>query len=257
MRLALLFIALILSTTTIALADPPTTRPQLTASSSIDDILDALDARGKSLHDFSASVSLSSVQNDIGSATAETGKVYYQRKPGGDARIRVDFDRFDDGKTVAPQHHQYTLDNGWLTERNYDKQREVRRQVLKPGEKMDPLKLGEGPFPLPIGQDKREVQQMFTVAKIAPAGDDPPGTVHLQLTPKPDSTFRKFAAIDVWVDTATEMPRRIQTQENGSPVSKVTDLTDVKINTGLADKDFALPDLPGGWESTSESYRGE
>lgn len=256
MRVTILLISLI-AWASFTAADPPATQPQITSSSTIDDFLDALDARGKNLRDFSADVKLSSVDNTIGSATAETGKVDYQRKPGGDARIRVDFDRFDDGKTITPQHHQYTLDNGWLVERNYDKKQEVRRQVLKPGEKMDPLKLGEGPFPLPIGQDKAEVKEMFMVAKIDPAHDDPPGTVHLQLTPKPQTTFaRKFATIDVWVDTVTAMPRRIQTQENGSPISKVTDLTDVKINTGLTDKDFVLSDLPGGWESTSESYNG-
>jgi outer membrane lipoprotein-sorting protein len=254
-----LLVALICCTACSAVAaGPPTTQPQLTAASSIDDILDALDARGKNLRDFSASVKLNSVDNSIGSSTAETGTVYYQRKPGGDARIRVEFDRFDDGSRLTPQNHQFILDDGWLVERNYDKKVEVRRQVLRPGQKMDPLKLGEGPFPLPIGQDKQEVKNLFTVAKIAPAQDDPPATVHLQLTPKPGTTLaRKFATIDVWVDTATAMPRRIQTQENGSPISKVTDLTDVKINTGLGDKDFAQPPLPGEWESTSESYRGD
>jgi outer membrane lipoprotein-sorting protein len=259
MRRIILLIGLIAWTAcTPVHATVPTTQPQLTSASSIDDILDALDARGKNLRDFSASVKLSSVDNSIGSATAETGTVYYQRKPGGDARIRVDFDRFDDGSRLTPQNHQYTLDDGWLVERNYDRRLEVRRQVLRPGEKMDPLKLGEGPFPLPIGQDKQEVKNLFTVASIAPAQDDPPGTVHLQLTPKPGTTFaRKFATIDVWVDLATSMPRRIQTQENGSPISKVTDLTDVKINTGLDDKNFAQPPLPDKWESTSESYRGD
>jgi outer membrane lipoprotein-sorting protein len=52
------------------------------------------------------------------------------------------------------------------------------------------------------------------------------------------------------------MPRRIQTQENGSPITKVTDLTDVQLNTGLQDKNFAEPDLPAGWETTSEEYNG-
>jgi outer membrane lipoprotein-sorting protein len=242
---------------TLAPADPPATQPQLTADSTLDDVLDALDARGKNLQDFSAAVKLSSVDNSIGSSTAETGKVLYRRKPDGDARIRVAFNIFDDGSKIMPQDHQYTLDGGWLVERNYDKKQEIRRQVFKPGQKMDPLKLGEGPFPLPIGQNKQDVKNLFVAAKIAPAPDDPAGTLHVQLTPKPGTSLaRKFQSIDVWVDTATAMPRRIQTQENGSPITKVTDLSDVRINAGLQDKDFAEPDLPAGWETTSESYDG-
>jgi hypothetical protein len=168
-----LFLIGLLCWSACALADPPATRPQqLTSASTLDEVLDALDARGKNLRDFSASVRLSSVDNSIGSATAQTGKVFYQRNPGGDARIRVTFDKFDDGNKVMPQNHQYTLDAGWLVERNYDKKQEIRRQVLKPGEKMDPLKLGEGPFPLPIGQKKEDVKKLFDVARITPAQDD-------------------------------------------------------------------------------------
>jgi outer membrane lipoprotein-sorting protein len=253
-----LFLTGLICWSACALAGPPTTQPQqLTPASTLDKILDALDARGKNLQDFSASVRLSSVDNSIGSSSAETGKVFYQRHPGGDARIRVTFEKFDDGNKIIPQNHQYTLDAGWLVERNYDRKQEIRRQVLKPGEKMDPLKLGEGPFPLPIGQKKEDVKNLFSVARIAPAQDDPPDTLHVQLTPKPGTSLaRKFQTIDVWVDMVNTMPRRIQTQENGSPITKITDLTDIQINSGLEDKDFAEPDLPAGWGTISESYNG-
>jgi hypothetical protein len=254
MRLAILILLL---SSSFLLADP-TTRPALPQSSTVDQILDALDARGHDLTDFTASVLLTRVNGETGDSASQQGVVYFQRKSDGDSRIRVDFlNKIEDDKTF-PEHHEFTLDNGWLIERDFKAKKEIKRQVRAPGEKMDPMKLGEGPFPLPIGQKKEDVKAQFDVQKIDPAKDDPPGTIHLQLKPHPGTNFaRKFQLIDVWVDPVSAMPVRIKTTDVGnSDVSnyKVTDLTDVKINSGLSDKDFPQDNLPNDWSSISESY---
>ena len=41
---------------------------------------------------------------------------------------------------------EYLLDGQWLIDRNYRAKNEVKREVLKRGQKMDLFKLGEGPF---------------------------------------------------------------------------------------------------------------
>src|SRR3954452_11354765 len=128
-----------------------------------------------------------------------TGQVWYQQRGPGDARMRVTFDQKSDsaGKKITPERIEYLLDKGWLTDRDYQKRIEVRRQVLRPGEKINLLKLGEGPFPLPIGQKKEDVKKLFDVTRVKPAADDPPGTVHLTLKPVKGSQFaKKFKAID-------------------------------------------------------------
>jgi len=233
-----------------AIAPAVSTQPSgLSAQSTVNEVLDALDVRGKSIQDFSAAVKLAETDNSVGSSTSNTGTILLQRKTPDDARIRVVFTKFQDENLITKINHQYTLDNGVLVDRDYDKKHETRTQVLKPGEKLDLFKLGVGPFPLPLGQKKEDVLRLFDVAKIPPAKDDPPGTVHLQLTPKAHTSFAKdFLNIDVWVECATSMPRRIQTVDINNTSTRTTDLTNVKINTGVSDKDFQEPSLPSGWD---------
>jgi outer membrane lipoprotein-sorting protein len=239
----------------LQLAAASTQPVALTANSSVNEILDALDARGRSLQDFSAAVRLTDSDNSTGDSTVNIGSVILQRKGEDDARIRVAFTQKQLGNKIFTVDHQYTLDNGLLVERDYQSKHETRQQILKPGQKLDLFKLGQGPFPLPLGQKKEDVLQLFSVQKIDPAKDDPPATVHLQLTPKPGTQFAKqFKAIDVWVETASDMPRRIQTEDVAEVTTKTTDLTNIKINSGASDKDFAEPSLPDGWDVVEGPY---
>src|ERR1041385_1619484 len=185
----------------------------LSDASSREDILDALNARGQGLKDFTADVSLAETDALSGETTTLVGKVLYQARGEGDARMRIVFDKklFGD-KPQAGAKVEYMLDKGWLIDRDYKRKVEIQRQVLKPGEKINLLKLGEGPFPLPIGQPREEVLKMFEVKKIDAKQGDPPDTVHLELVPKENTRFaRQFKKIDTWVETKTSFPRRIQT----------------------------------------------
>lgn len=228
---------------------------QLSPQSDVDHVLDALDARGKNLQDFSASVKMTDTDPNLGDSSSTMGTFVLQRKGPDDARIRAAFTKRQVGDEIMPYDRQYTLDNGLLDERDYQAKKETRRQVLKPGEKLDLFKLGEGPFPLPLGQSRDDVKKMFDVTKIDPAKDDPPGTIHLQLTPRPETQFsRSFKTIDVWVDIKSAMPIRIQTVDPNVTTIRTTDLTDVKINSGLSDEDFAQPPLPAGSDIVDEPY---
>lgn len=226
----------------------------------LDAILDVLNARGKELKDFTADVALHTIDNKTGEDSAQLGKVVFQKKSDGDSRIRVSFDQKEtetgDGKRIKQkQRLDYVLDNGWLTDRDYQKKLEVRRQVLKPGQKMNLLKLGEGPFPLPIGQDKEEVRKQFDATKVATEKEDPKDTVHVKLVPKKGSQFeKKFKQIDVFVDTKSAMPRRIDTSDK-SGQTRSTDLTNVKLNGGVGDGEFGLESIDNaGWNRREEPF---
>ncbi|HEY1921789.1 MAG TPA: hypothetical protein VGG44_03405 [Tepidisphaeraceae bacterium] len=239
----------------LQLAVASTQPAALSSHSSVDEILDALDARGRSLQDFSATVRLTDSDNSTGDSTVNIGTVILQRKGNDDARIRVTFTKKQLGNKIFDVQHEYTLDNGLLVERDYQSKHETTQQILKPGQKLDLFKLGQGPFPLPLGQKKEDVLQLFGVQKIDPAKDDPPGTVHLQLTPKQGTPFAKqFKTIEIWVETASNMPRRIQTVDVAEVTTKTTDLTDIKINSGASDKDFAEPPLPDDWDVVEGPY---
>jgi outer membrane lipoprotein-sorting protein len=230
-------------------------RAGVTTKSSVDEILDALDARGKNLQDFSAKVKLSDTDETSGDSTINTGAVIFQRVGDDDARIRVAFDKRQIGNAIKDVNHVYTLDKGVLDERDYIKRTETQMRILKPGQKLDLFKLGEGPFPLPIGQKKDDVLKSFDVVKVDPAAGDPPNTVHLRLTPKDGTPLaRKFKVIDVLVDTGGAMPRRIQTEDLNQTTTRTTDLTDVKINGGAGDKDFSQQPVPKDWDVVVEPY---
>jgi outer membrane lipoprotein-sorting protein len=232
----------------------------LTPNSPLDTVLDALAARGKDLKDFSADVALHTADNRTGEDSAQIGKVVYDAA-GGNSRIRVSFDKKEtqtgDGKRMTQkQRLDYVLEGGWLTDRDYQKKLEVRRQVLKPGQQMNLLKLGEGPFPLPIGQDKDEVKKQFEVAKIPADPGDPKGSIHVKLTPKPGTQFEKrFRQIDVFVDPKSSMPARIDTVERAG-TTRSTELTNLKLNTGVKPDDFTLPNIDAeGWNRREEPFQ--
>ena len=119
----------------------------LPPDASADQVLDALDARGRNLAGFVADVTLTEVDEATQLESVRAGKVWYQKRQGND-RIRVTFDQRIEGRFSKPEKVEYLLDNGWLWDRDYKRTIEVKRQVLRPGEKINLLKLGEGPFPL-------------------------------------------------------------------------------------------------------------
>jgi outer membrane lipoprotein-sorting protein len=228
---------------------------KLSGDSSVDQVLDALDQRGKGLKDFSADVTLAETDKTLGDTTSRKGTAVYQKKGDENARIHIVFNSKQQGKKITNNKREYLLDNGWLTDRDYDQKTEVRRQVLRPGEKIDLLKLGEGPFPLPVGQPRESVLKAFEVTKGTPAKDDPADAVHIVLKPREGTSFaRKFATIDVWVDLKTEMPKRIQTLDVSGTTQRRTDLEIKSVNGGLKDGDFVLEPIEGDWNRHDEPY---
>jgi outer membrane lipoprotein-sorting protein len=226
----------------------------LTPQSSVDEILDALDARGQNLSGFTANVKLSESDAGTGDATLRTGKIWYQA--GENPRIRVLFEKRESNKKITDDKIEYLLSGRDLVDRTYSTKREVTRHILKPGEKMNLLKLGEGPFPLPIGQKKEDVHANFDVRKMEPAKTDPPGTVQILLSPKPATRLaRRFKSINVWIDLKDHMPKKIETLDTNETTIRSTELSNVQINPTLTDADFTLPKVTADdWQLMEEAF---
>src|SRR4029450_10860513 len=113
--------------------------------------------------------SLAEIDALTGDTTTLSGKAWFQNLGEGNGRMRILFDKKVKGeRAVSGFKLEYTLDKGWLIERDVAKKLQVERQVLKEGQKMNLLKLGEGPFPLPVGQERSEVLKMFDAKKLQP-----------------------------------------------------------------------------------------
>jgi outer membrane lipoprotein-sorting protein len=223
----------------------------------LDDVLDMLEKRGQTLDSFVANVKMTEADSK-GFEETRLGKVWYQRLEGGKARIRVSFTERQDGKRKGSEPKDYVLDpNGRLTERDHTKKIEIKRQVIKPGEKMDLFRLGDGPFPLPIGQKKEDVKKQFEANIEKPTKDDPPGTIHLVLKPRTGTPLKKqFSAIDVFVDPKTQMPARIDTADAKGDQGRTTVLEEMRVNEKLVDTDFELKEITDPtWNIREEPFK--
>lgn len=225
----------------------------LPATATSDDILDALHARGQNLKAFTANVSLDEIDALSGDTTTLVGKTLFQDKGDNDSRLLVAFTKKVINKKESEFKQIYLLDAGWLTDRDYKNKIEVKRQTLKPGQKINLIKLGEGPFPLPVGQPREEVLKMFDVKLIPPAKTDPENTLHITLSPKPQSQFeRKFKEINVWVQTTTHFPIQIATTDKRETTERITHLNDITLNPQTKDADFTLDKIDDSWTKKTE-----
>ncbi len=237
-------------------APPARDDGKLAADSSLDAILDALDRRGENLRSLAADVTLTESDATTGDDVTRKGSFALELRPDGSARSRVTFDTKESNNRRTEERIEYLLDGPNLIDRTYRTKTQVTRQVLKPGERINLLKLGEGPFPLPIGQDKEEVRRLFDVKKIEPKADDPRDTVHVQLAPKPGSQFAdRFQSIDAWVDLNDHMPKRIETVDANGVTIRTTDLSNVRVNEELGDETFTLEKIGDDWNQLNEAYQ--
>lgn len=223
----------------------------------IEQHLKDLQKTGQTLLDFSAKIKLTEVDNATGLETQRIGKIVFQRRGPGDDRIRVTFEseKIADGDRIL-RKLEYLLQDGKMWDRDYSKKTETIRQITRPGEKIDLLKLGEGPFPLPIGQDPAEVHKQFEVSQ-SPSADDPADSFHLVLTPRVDSSLaRKLKQLDVIVGNKSLFPERIITLDPQQTKVQTIELNDLKLNAKLEDKAFELPSIDGQeWSRHEEAYQ--
>ena len=229
----------------------------LPAEPTVDQTLDALEAAGKNLKSLTADVTLDET-DDMANESTKTGKLLLARSQDGETRVRVNFSEFRSGQRVIAQRREYVLDGEYLVRRDYDLKKQQTTRVRKPGEKVDLLKLGEGPFPLPIGQSKEAVYKQFDVKSLAPEAEDatnvPDDTVRLRLTPKDGTRLaKKFSTIDVWVRRGEAFPVKIETVDANQTSTVGTTMTNIKLNDDLPADAFKLDKLPQDWSQEDDS----
>ncbi len=239
--------------TTISTTTSTTTA--LSNDSSLDDILDALDRVGRNLKSLTADVALTEVDTQLGGSSKRSGKVWLESSTD-TTRFHALFDRVEtDGKKKI-EKLEYVLDNGKLIDRNYAKTTQVTRVVQSNGEKTNLLKLGEGPFPLPIGQPREDVHKSFDVKKLELAKDDPAGTLHIELIPKEGTSLsRKMKSIEVFVNPSDSLPVRISTLDPSENTQRVTDLSHLTLNGPISDADFKMEKIDeASWNKIDEAF---
>ncbi len=216
-------------------------------------LLDQLEARGRAINAYEARVVYNREQGLLADTQTRLGGVIYQAAdPNADrpARFAIRFQTLLVDGALRERPRAYVFDGTWLAEIHADAKQFIRRQITAPGKRYEPWKIGEGPFPLPLGQKRREVLELYHAKLIPPTDDDANGTRHLQLEPRhPERATNDLTRIDLWYDQASLLPVKIVTQDDAQNTTTVR-LTDAKVNE-LSDKQ-----LDGAFDTTPPSAPG-
>ena len=222
-----------------------------------DALLTAVERTSDLLRDFRANITLETTDDVTGDTERRLGQLVFVQEEGKPAtrRFAVVFEKFIDGSGRMDERPvRYIYADGWLTEADFKQRTLVRRQLARAGEQYDPLKPGEGPVPLPIGQRRAGVLARFD-ASLATA---PNSTILLKsarpmigvrLKPKPGMADRDLVEASVWYDAQSLVPVGVEAQRKSGRT--VVSLRDATMNGGIDDAQRALLSLAekvtSGW----------
>lgn len=215
-------------------------------------LLAAVERVSETLRDFRASVTLETTDDVTGDTERRLGRLVFVQEEGkpGTRRFAVVFDRFIDGSGRMDERPvRFLYADGWLTEADFTQRTLVRRQLARAGESYDPLKPGEGPVPLPIGQRRADVLARFEVTLAAAPSSDlirklAKPIVGVALKPRPGMADRDLKDAVVWYDADTLAP--VGVEANRANGRTVVLLRGAKVNAGLDDEQRGLLSLAAG-----------
>lgn len=225
--------------------------------------LQLLHDRDATLQDFSAKVRKQDVNIHIDDTSIREGTAAYQ-KVGGVTKLGIHFDALSDQDMAKIKlNEDLVFDGRHFIHKDPRAKTYTVRELVPPGENFNPLKLGAGPLPLPIGQEPQEILRDFEVSlepvdpRNLPAGyKAAEELVALKLNPRAQGKY-SFKTAVLLVDPKMALPVRISTVAPDGNTSSVT-LSQVKINQGnLQVLDVAEPAANTGWTITHEVYKKE
>ena len=214
-----------------------------------DALLTAVERTADSLRDFRANITLETTDDVTGDTERRLGQLVFVQEEGKPAtrRFAVVFEKFIDGSGRMDERPvRYIYADGWLTEADFKQRTLVRRQLARAGEQYDPLKPGEGPVPLPIGQRRADVLARFD-ASLATAPDSTillksaRPMIGVRLKPKPGMADRDLVEASVWYDAQSLVPIGVEAQRKSGRT--VVSLRDATMNGGIDDAQQALLSL--------------
>ena len=224
----------------------PVYNPQIIA------ILDKLEKAGSEIKNLQAKVKHELYQMIPDDRQTKLGVIRYKAASDGkNAKFMISFDTLIHDNLKLKRREWFCFDGHWLREIRSQTKTVIDREIIAPDEKIDPFKLGQGPFPLPFGQKKQEILDNFTVILAAKAKNDPKHTSHLILIPKAKSKFKKkYKKIEFWIDKTLNLPVKVSAFDRHS--NQITAwFSDIKINKGLTDSQLWIA-IPKGYAYQKE-----
>jgi len=208
--------------------------------------LQMLQQRGSTLQNFSADLQVTTDHARTQEEDIDIGAIHYQQSAGS-TQFDIHFDELVVDGAIASTNadHDILFDGQWLIDRDGSAKVYRKTQIAPPGGKFDPLKLGEGPIPIPIGQDPQEVLREFDVT-LLPVDKSHAGLEGVRLVPRDPAAFT-FTQMDFWIDPKTQLPLQIIRTDPDGDVTTAA-LKNFQINKSM---NFVFqvqpPDENSGW----------
>ena len=229
----------------------------------VGDLLGRIEQSAEDLRTFQANVTYRRWDAVLERREIRTGTFYYQIRDGS-KRFAIRFDRLFIGNRLRKQNKHFVFDGGWFIEIDHEARTIIKRQIVAPGERFDPLSLGEGPFPLPIGQSKERVLARFVVTPLARSDNDwlaerieGRRVDGLLLVPKPSTPEAKnLSQVELFYDRRTLLPVGVHATEPDGDTRTVY-LSDLKRNQGIDERHFKVQehDPKEGWRIDSRPWK--
>jgi outer membrane lipoprotein-sorting protein len=222
----------------------------IASDASVDQILDRVDAQSSALENYSARMRLDSRDALSDETERRFGQIYFEVKPPKRRAAVVFQQTIDPSGRGRNRLEHYVYSDGVLSDYDHEAKRLTRRELVRPGESRDPLRLGDGPVPIPFGQRKDDIVKAFQVTPgPAPPSElvkDPTTVAGLHLVPRPGTLLAergRMSSIDLWLDRATASPVAVVIHESdGDRVS--AKFSSPSINAGLDDESRRWLDAP-------------
>ncbi|QOJ00407.1 MAG: hypothetical protein HRU70_07860 [Phycisphaeraceae bacterium] len=244
-----------------------------------DALLTALESADAGLERLSAELQYERQFEIEGDRQIRRGMFYYRVVPADPSasptakarrQLGAKFDFFVIGRTRRDEVKQYIFDGRYYAEKAPGEKRMARREVVAPGETFDPLRLGEGPLPIPLGQRKADILSRYDAAMLPPEADleDPvlrafvKDAVQLKLIPKSDTD--DLREVRLWYRRglaggphADRLLLRMARTLNRTGDESVLQFINVKVNAEATIPADALDTSPppADWEFHDQEYR--
>jgi len=226
--------------------EPTPARPKNLGGMTPQKLLGQLEKMHDQVTHFTANISYTRSFALAGENQGRTGQMaLVQADRDGDGvkerRFYVIFTNLVIGDRVDNITKEYVFDGTWLVERDHSASPKlmIRRQIAPEGEAVDPLRVGEGPFPIPFGQKKDDILRDFDVSLVdTKDGIDAEGlqlfveaagpTYQLLLKPKPTALDRyDFEEARIWYVRGSLDPRmaRIVELDGDTAVLQIAKIT--------------------------------
>jgi hypothetical protein len=222
-------------------------------------LLAKCEAAGDQYKTIRAELVLTAQDKELGDTEERTGWLAYKKdeektdkQEASPAKFRIHFETLSQGndspKKLEPV--DYAFDGLFLTVEKHKLKEMTRYQVAAEGQKIEPLRLGKGPFPMPFGQKAEDVNKYFvaTTRPVRPEAGEPKDTEYLRLVTREE--YKKeinFVTLEMWLDPTTHLPVKFISAERGNKKVTTVTLTNTTTNKEVDPKLFDLPKPPSDW----------